>query len=71
VVSWHKQPFPSLDIDYACSLDDVAEELEITRQAAQQLEISALRKLREGGVLDEWLGWLRAKNGHTLNKGGK
>jgi hypothetical protein len=66
-MSWYKQPFPNLDIDYACSLDDVAAELEITRQAAQQLEISALRKLREGGVLDEWLGWLRAKNGRARN----
>lgn len=57
-----KQDYPGLHIDYACTLDDVAEALGITRQGAQQLEISALRKLREAGVLDDWWEWMRARN---------
>ncbi len=42
--------FFGIGCDYSLSLDDIAEDLGLTRERARQIKENALRKLRENNI---------------------
>jgi DNA-directed RNA polymerase sigma subunit (sigma70/sigma32) len=42
---------------FAMSLQEIADVMGITKQRVDQLEKSALRKLRASGLFEEWVDW--------------
>lgn len=47
--------------NHAMSLDEIAAVMGTSRQRVHQIEQSALKKLRESGVLDDWMDFLRKR----------